>query len=208
MSVKRSYGWKSMSPPSSQHFILPCVKAILKNKKIESVFDIGCGNGALCHALFQEGYHIAGMEYDQQGYDIARQSYPAIEFFHGSVYEANEQIREAYPSGFDCVISTEVIEHLFSPQELPLFATQLLKPQGLLIISTPYHGYVKNCLISLLNGWDVHCSPLWEGGHIKFWSRKTLTKLLRNNGFCVMEFHGCGRVPYLWKSMILVAQKL
>jgi hypothetical protein len=48
---------------------------------------------------------------------------------------------------------------------------------------------------------------LWHGGHIKFWSRATLSQLLRDNGFTVIDFSGVGRVPYLWKSMVLVAQK-
>lgn len=45
-------------------------------------------------------------------------------------------------------------------------------------------------------------------GHIKYWSRPTLTRLMHENGFAVRRFHGVGRLPYLWKSMILVAQKV
>jgi hypothetical protein len=56
--------------------------------------------------------------------------------------------------------------------------------------------------------WDHHHSPLWRGGHIKFWSEKTLTQLLSRNGFKVIGFYGVGRVPYLLKSMILVSQKV
>jgi len=53
------------------------------------------------------------------------------------------------------------------------------------------------------------CTPysLVGGGHIKFWSRKTITQLLSENGFEVTEFSGVGRFPYLWKSMVIVAIK-
>jgi hypothetical protein len=48
---------------------------------------------------------------------------------------------------------------------------------------------------------------LWHGGHIKFWSRNTLSLLLQESGFEVVAFSGVGRFPYLWKSMVLVARK-
>ncbi|MDD5599522.1 MAG: hypothetical protein PHV82_16365, partial [Victivallaceae bacterium] len=47
-----------------------------------------------------------------------------------------------------------------------------------------------------------------EGGHIKFWSFNTIGRLLDNNGFEVIYKWGCGRVPYIWKSMIVVAEKI
>jgi hypothetical protein len=73
---------------------------------------------------------------------------------------------------------------------------------------TPYHGYLKNLALSVFDKWDFHHTPLWHGGHIKFWSKRTLTQLLTDSGFDVVEFHGVGRLPYLWKSMVLVATKV
>jgi hypothetical protein len=54
---------------------------------------------------------------------------------------------------------------------------------------------------------DAHFTALWDGGHIKFWSRKTLAKLLAGVGFDVVDFAGCGRFPYLWKSMVMTARR-
>jgi 2-polyprenyl-6-hydroxyphenyl methylase/3-demethylubiquinone-9 3-methyltransferase len=105
------------------------------------------------------------------------------------------------------VISTEVVEHVFLPR---LFATncyRFLKPGGRLVISTPYHGYAKNLLLAASGKLDAHFTALWDYGHIKFWSRDTLTRLLREAGFQVDGFHGAGRFPFLWKSMVLAASK-
>ncbi|HEY5552108.1 MAG TPA: hypothetical protein VIK52_09475 [Opitutaceae bacterium] len=66
---------------------------------------------------------------------------------------------------------------------------------------------MKNLVLSLTDRWDDHLSPFWDGGHIKFWSRKTLTRLLEEEGFRVTGFIGAGRVPCLWMSMIMVAVK-
>src|SRR5205823_87599 len=83
-------------------------------------------------------------------------------------------------------------EHLVRPRNLPRFAKQLLRPGGHLIISTPYHGYLKNLLLALTDKWDAHLNPFWDGGHIKFWSRKTLSQLLNEAGFRVVRFIGGG----------------
>ena len=48
----------------------------------------------------------------------------------------------------------------------------------------------------------------WDGGHIKFWSCTTVSQLLNESGFRIVRFIGAGRLPFLWKSMIVVAQKL
>ena len=84
----------------------------------------------------------------------------------------------------------------------------VLKPGGYLLVTTPYHGYLKNLALSVFGKWDKHHTALWHGGHIKFWSQATLTQLLSENGFRVDNFFGVGRLPYLWKSMVLVARKL
>lgn len=108
---------------------------------------------------------------------------------------------------FDAVISTEVIEHLFSPHYLPIYCRSILKEGGHLIVTTPYHGYLKNLALSIFDKWDTHHTALWHGGHIKFWSRQTLSELLERNGFRVRSFSGVGRCPYLWKGMVLVATR-
>ena len=47
----------------------------------------------------------------------------------------------------------------------------------------PHHGNLKNCAFALSGKLDAHFSALWDGGHIKFWSRRTLTALLQEAGF-------------------------
>jgi len=126
----------------------------------------------------------------------------------GTFYELGVEADPASVPGtdFDAVVSTEVIEHLAQPALLLRFAAAKLRPGGILVLSTPYHGYLKNLLISLFGRWDFHHGPLWDGGHVKFWSRSTLTQLLLANGFQVLEFRGAGRLPFLWRSMILVGR--
>ena len=109
---------------------------------------------------------------------------------------------------FRTVISMEVIEHLYSPRTFAAFVRSILEANGggRFILTTPYHGYLKNLSIALTGKADRHYSALWEGGHIKFWSRRTLAILLREAGFRNMAFTGAGRIPYLWRHMVFSAE--
>jgi hypothetical protein len=42
---------------------------------------------------------------------------------------------------------------------------------------------------------DAHFTALWDHGHIKFWSIKTLGELLREAGFTDIRFERVGRMP-------------
>lgn len=70
-------------------------------------------------------------------------------------------------------------------------------------MTTPYHGYLKDLLIALLCNSDSHFNPMWDFGHIKFWSRAMLTAALAETGFHNIQFYGAGRFAYLWKSMVV-----
>jgi len=59
-----------------------------------------------------------------------------------------------------------------------------------------------------LNKWDAHHTTLWDGGHIRFFSVKTLTELVTKNGFEVIRFYFFGRCPLLWKNMICLARRV
>jgi 2-polyprenyl-3-methyl-5-hydroxy-6-metoxy-1,4-benzoquinol methylase len=203
----QNYGWRNPTQPQSGEYITPKVIDILKAVKAQQVLDLGAGNGAMCGTLEQAGFQVAGLEYDKHGHSLAQKAHPGIHFYNFGVQDDPALIMKD-EAPFDAVVSTEVVEHLFSPHLLPQYAHSCLKPGGHLIISTPYHGYFKNLVLAVLGKWDSHHGPLWHGGHIKFWSKSTLTALLAQNGFEVIDFHGVGRAPYVWKSMILVARKV
>lgn len=203
-----SYGWESTEAPVSCNYLAPQVLELLKGSGARRVLDLGSGNGQLCKQLSEHGYDAVGVEFDREGVQLARQSHPALKFYNYGVQDDPQELLTAERGAlFDAVVSTEVVEHLFAPHLLPRYAQAVLRDKGLLIVSTPYHGYLKNLALSVMDHWDQHHTPLWHGGHIKFWSRRTLTRLLEEHGFRVERFQGVGRMPYLWKSMILTARK-
>lgn len=100
-----------------------------------------------------------------------------------------------------------MVEHLYDPHSFARCVFDLLGPGGIALISTPYHGYLKNLAIAVTGKTDSHFNPLWDHGHIKFWSVPTLTRLLTGAGLEFVRVHRVGRVPALAKSMVAVARR-
>lgn len=169
------------------------------------VLDIGCGNGSLSARFLELGCTVVGLDASDTGIAAARHAFPTARW---EVLLADEKVlANLGEDPFDIVISTEVVEHLYDPRAYMRGCLAAIRPGGKFIISTPYHGYLKNLAIALTDHWDTHHTVLWDGGHIKFWSRKTLTELLATSGLQKSQFMGVGRVPFLWKSMVLSVER-
>lgn len=168
-----------------------------------SVCELGCGNGAFAKHLAALGHDVVGLDSSASGIQNAQASPSSARFVEASIYD---EIAAEWRGRFDVVVAVEVLEHLMLPRELIRRARELLKVGGRLVITTPYHGYWKNLLIVLAGKFDSHFSPLWDGGHVKFFSRATLRSLVEED-LVVRRIGGAGRFPGLWKSLVLLAVK-
>ena len=198
------YHFDSADPAHTHGYLLPTVISLLKEYPPPCrIFELGCGSGATANALRALGYSVTAVDPSVEGIRLAKENYPDITFAVGSAYD---QLAEKYGQ-FCVVVSLEVIEHIFYPRKYAATAADLLAPGGALIISTPYHGYLKNLVLALLNKWEKHMDPLWDYGHIKLWSRSTLGRLFSEVSLRETEFFRVGRIPQLAKSMILSFKK-
>jgi 2-polyprenyl-3-methyl-5-hydroxy-6-metoxy-1,4-benzoquinol methylase len=167
-----------------------------------SILDIGCGNGAMLAEIRKvSSSRLCGVESSESAVQLTRS-----QGFDVRLADASTDLLTLFEQhSFDLVISVEVIEHVYYPRGLLRQAHALLRPKGRILLTTPYHGYLKNLLIAALGKSDAHYNPLWDGGHIKFWSQKTLSAALEETGYRSIQFYGAGRLVYLWKSMVLTA---
>lgn len=185
----QDYGFHSAEPSHMHARLMPHILALAGELKAGTrVLDVGCGNGFTAGQFLERGCTVTGVDLSESGISIARQAFPAGKF---AVLPADENIlQNLNERPFDLVVSTEVVEHLYAPRPYVRGCFSALKPGGRLICTTPYHGYLKNLVLALAGHWDLHTSPLWDGGHIKFWSRKTLFSLLAEGGFNNFQFRG------------------
>lgn len=196
----------AISQNESLSLLYPAIlKALEENgvKQGARVLDLGCGRGAVSRALSAAGYQVTGVDIDNEAVAEARRCYPQLDLRQGS---GEDDLKEQMGS-FDAVVSIEVIEHVSDPVTFVKNIHSVLNPGGLCIMTAPYHGYVKNLIISLRGGWDCHLDPFWKAGHIKFWSERTFRKLIVESCFDIIVFRRLGRIPMLAKSMMVQAVK-
>ncbi|HXG28761.1 MAG TPA: class I SAM-dependent methyltransferase [Nevskiales bacterium] len=206
-SEASGYVWENAGLNASHAYLLPGLKNILEGLEIPQekrrLFDLGCGNGSVANELVRLGWEVAGVDPSEQGIAHANTHFPHITLRVGSAYD---DLVAQYGT-FPVVVSLEVVEHLYAPRRYAKTLYSLLDPGGVAIVSTPYHGYLKNLALAVTGRMDAHFTALWDHGHIKFWSIKTLRALLEEVGFRDIRFHRVGRIPPLAKSMIAVACK-
>lgn len=206
MTQYKDYGYESAKPAHTAVYLLPPIRDLLGSIGPGTrILDVGCGNGYICGQLLENGCTVVGIDLSEQGISIARQTYPKGRF---EVLAADRDVlANLHEQPFDIVLSTEVVEHLYDPKSYIAGCHAALKPGGRMIVSTPYHGYLKNLALSVFNKWDWHLKPLWDGGHIKFWSRETLGQLMTEAGLTNIQFRGAGRYPYMWMSMVMSGER-
>jgi 2-polyprenyl-6-hydroxyphenyl methylase/3-demethylubiquinone-9 3-methyltransferase len=203
----KGFRYDSSEGCCTNDYLLPTVEKVLQGYRWRAgekkIFDLGCGNGAFAHELSKLGYAVTGVDPSEEGIRFAKEAYPHLKLELGSAYD---NLAERYGQ-FEVILSLEVIEHVYDPRRFVRCVEQLLKPGGLVILSTPYHGYLKNLVLALTNKWDNHFTALWDHGHIKFWSVKTVSILLNEVGLQIEKVYRVGRIPPLAKSMIVCARK-
>lgn len=203
---QNEFMWTAAEPPHSVAYIMPVMLPWLDGMpQATVVLDAGCGNGAVLGQLNGRGWKLHGLDASQSGIEEATRAHPGLCFEQADL--TSELSAHPLWGQCDMVVSLEVVEHVFQPRSFAQNCYGFLKPGGCLILSTPYHGYLKNLALATTGKMDAHFTALWDFGHIKFWSCRTLSTLLTEQGFHDIQFRGAGRIPYFWKSIVILAKR-
>lgn len=205
-SVDSIYPYAAAMPPHSSTYVRPVVLSYLADVPAGArVLDLGCGTGEFLAAVKDRRWIRTCIDISTTGIAEGRRTHPDITFIEA---DATGDLTSHIPAGsVDVVVSTETLEHVTLPRLFLKNAYEALKPGGRMVLSVPYNGYLKQLGVAILGRTDAYYNPLWDWGHIKFYSVDTMSTLLWEAGFDNLEYQGAGRVPYLWKSMVFVAQK-
>ena len=196
------YGYNSSQPLHSTNYLWPHLKKIVDSRTWTDrrAFDLGCGNGAICRRLEGEGFKATGIDISEEGVGIGRAS--GLNLHVGSAYD---DLAATYGK-FPLVLSLEVVQSLTDPKAFAKNFLNLIEPGGIGIVATQYHGYIKNVALAVSGKMDAHFTALWDVGHIKFFSEKTFSQLLRDAGAKKVSFRRAGRIPVIAKSMIATVE--
>ena len=121
------------------HIINP-LRANYIKEKIEltdkKFLDVGCGGGILSEAIYDFGAHVTGIDAAGPGIEVAKihskNCNKNIDYFEQTAEELHKERGES----FDIVACLEVLEHVPDPKSLVKTCVDLLKPGGLLFLST------------------------------------------------------------------------
>lgn len=165
-----------------------------------AILDVGCGRGEFCAFFLSRGFTAEGIDLSTSAIEYARSQHPNVRFHRGEV----QSLLPERANSFQCVFSSEVIEHLFDVESYLRSINRLLVPGGRFVLTTPYHGLLKNVVIDLMK-YHKHYDPL--GQHIRFFNRVSLSTCLKQFGFEPNVWTGYGRSWPFWKSFFVVTTK-
>lgn len=161
------------------------------------ILDIGCGGGLLSEPMARLGAEVVGADAAQRNIPVARlhaqQSGLKIDYRHTTA-EALAEAGEA----FDVVLNMEVIEHVPDPAAYLAACQRLLKPGGLMVLST-INRNAKSFALAIVGAEHV-MRWLPKGTHDwrKFITPDELYALLRGAGLEPVDRKGFVFNPIAW----------
>ena len=115
-------------------------RSVLSNidERYNTILDWGCGDGALSYHLLQRCDRFIGVDTETEGLDVFRQNLSAFEASF-TLYEPTDYYSVPLPdSSVDCIVCSDVVEHVQRPEALVTEFHRLLRPGGHLVITTDY----------------------------------------------------------------------
>jgi len=189
--------------PKSDFFVKwPKLQKHIPREAGKVIVDFGCGTGELLRemAKLNPGAKYVGLDVSAAALAAAATSAPQAE-----LHQIADGARLPLDDGMaDFILASEVLEHVHDTPMAFAELARLLRPDGHLLVTVPYHGLLKNLLLVLFR-FDAHFSPTKP--HIRFFTRKSLCVCLRAVGLTPERFEYCGRCRPLSRSLIVLARK-
>lgn len=146
-----------------------------------TVVDVGCGEGYGTDMLGEMAARIVGVDYDAAAIAHAARSYPRPHFVRGNL--AAVPVRTA---AVDVVVTLQVVEHVWNHREFVGECLRLLRPGGLLYVTTPNR-------LTFSPGLDEPANLF----HTREFTATELAELLRAGGFEIDQVLGVHAGPRL-----------
>ncbi|ORX95238.1 ubiquinone biosynthesis O-methyltransferase [Basidiobolus meristosporus CBS 931.73] len=137
-----------MNPPRVE-YIRNCIESGILNENRDVAFpfkglrmlDAGCGGGLLTESLARLGGDVTGLDAAKSNIEIAKlhaKKDPALLSGPGAIQYREYTVEQMVEDGeqFDVVCSMEVLEHVNDPKQFLQSCVDLLKPNGMLVLST------------------------------------------------------------------------
>jgi ubiquinone/menaquinone biosynthesis C-methylase UbiE len=137
-------------------------------KNVNSILDVGCGNGWIAKEFLPKGKIVVSLDISVTNPSIVKKLYSNPKHF---AVAADSFYLPFNDNSFDCVVASEIIEHVVDPAGFIKELFRVVKKGGRLIITTPY----KEKIIYYL---CIHCNQKTPANaHIHSFDEKKLEDL-------------------------------
>lgn len=152
-----------------------------------SVLDLGCSGGLLSERVRGFGHRITGV--DVLEIEGVRER---VDTFIQADLDRGLPDAVAASGPYDVVLCGDILEHVRQPEQLLEAIRELLAPTGLLIASVPNFGHWYARSRTALGLFDYDQRGVLDNGHVRFFTRRSLHRRLRNAGFDVVRQEATG----------------
>ncbi|MEW5836965.1 MAG: bifunctional 2-polyprenyl-6-hydroxyphenol methylase/3-demethylubiquinol 3-O-methyltransferase UbiG [Pseudomonadota bacterium] len=174
-------------------------RILLKGAK---VVDVGCGGGLLSEALAAAGAQVTGIDLGEKVIEIARlhlyESNLAVDYR----VQSSAELAAVEPAAFDAVCCMEMIEHVPDPEALVNDLAAMLKPGGMLFMSTLNRTPVAFGAAILGAEYLMRMLPRGTHHYAQFLKPSELARLLRHAGLELEDVSGLGYNPLTRKAWL------
>ncbi len=135
------------------------------------IADVGCGNGWLANSLLNMDRIVFSIDISFKNVRKVIEKYPSENHF-GIVADA--YFLPFKDSTFDCIVASEIIEHLNEPVNFVNELIRIVKPKGKIILTTPYREKIRYTLC-------IHCNnPTPLNAHLHSFDENNLDEIFNN----------------------------
>lgn len=141
-----------------------------------SLLDVGCGTGNFLAAARATGFEVAGIEFDRNAAQFAREHLGLNAIFTGTLEKFAEKDSD---EKFDVITFFEVLEHQDKPLDFLGLVKRRLKSSGYIALSVPNR-----------ERWQKAPDVLdYPPNHLTRWNARSLTGFLQAQGFEIVRIH-------------------
>lgn len=149
------------------------------------ILDLGCSSGLLSERLVRMGHHVVGVD----AYEIEGVRDRTDAFFKADL---NEGIPSCVGDDFDIVLAADILEHVVNPGNLIAQVREVLAPTGTALFCVPNIAHWYPRVRSALGMFDYDQRGILDSTHLRFFTRRSLVKLLEKRGFAIKRVEPVG----------------